>query len=346
MSTSTSPTAILQKLHIPTHSYVAAAQAAGSLRTEFDAHKYSQAISELMGMNIVIEDLPKAQMTFGYLVQELVRSLNTSPKPMAELFDLALEKANVIIEREPWHWQTKEAAKLTRIEEVKRYVCVFRDLPRADLIDRLASDFEITKATANMYLRQLEKEDEVEQTASEPVAKKPKINKGAEATKLVQEHFNGSNKEELLKMIESKLETSRGGAQTFFYAALRQLNLSTAKQTGSKQTTQDKLKAILTANPSLSKDQFASEAEKIGVKATTAQTYYYALTSELGIERQGTGARGRRKAGGVSRLEQVAEMMKANPNSSKNELIEMLSQHFNVSKVSAQSYYYAAKKAA
>lgn len=342
---STPASTILNRLHIPVHSYIAAAQAAAAYRTEFDLHKYNTVLSELTGKEVQVDELPVAQMTFGYFVQELVRSMLSEPKTVDELFTIATEKATTFVKREPWHWTSRDSARVTRIEEVKRYVAMFQSVDRQVLIDRLAEDFDISKPTAMTYLRQLDKE--CEDVNDEPkAASKPKINKGAEAAKLMAAHFTGSNKEEMLQMIVKELDTSRGGAQTFYYAAIKTLGLAVDKSAAKGTTsTQEKLRPIIEQNPGIDKNSFIDAAEKLGIKRTTAQTYYYSMTAELGVTRVGTGTRGRKKAGGVSRAEQVVEFMKSHLGLAKNEMIVMLSEHFNVGKLSAQSYYYAAKNA-
>lgn len=342
--------AVLERLHIPTTSYIAAAQAAGSLRTECDLTRYNQLITDMVGFEAEFNDHAIAQMTFCYLVQEYVRSIKTEPKSVTDLYDTAQEKARAFVSREPWHWAAENSTgKVTRIEEIRRFVSMFTGVEKSLLIDRIAEEFEITRNTASTYLRQLEAESTDTTPDSTPKEKAPKINKGVEAAKLVEAHFNGSNKVEMIEMIVQKLNTSKGGAQTFFYAALKNLNLSIKKETkvkSSQTTTQDRLKEIFTDNPNVDKNGFLDAAEEMGIKRSTAQTYYYSLTSNMGVTRKGTGTRGRKREGEKSRAEQVRDFVEANPTLGKAELIDALSTMFTVSKLSAQSYYYAARKAA
>ncbi|MNI65648.1 hypothetical protein D3C73_1211640 [compost metagenome] len=112
-----------------------------------------------------------------------------------------------------------------------------------------------------------------------------------------------------------------------------------------KETTQDKLRTIIEAEPAITRKGFIEKAAEFGVKATTAQTYYYALTASMGVERKGTGTRGRKREGATSRIDQVTAFVAENRGLSKAEMMTQLSEKFTVSKVSAQSYYYAALKA-
>ena len=344
-----SPISVLQKLRIPTNSYIAAAQAAGSFRSECDVTKYNQLISQIVGDTVIFDEFPMAQMTFGYLVQELVRShVAQTFTDIGPIKELAVEKAKKIVAEQPWHWPVDSGSKVDRLEEIRRFVSTFKeDTAKELLIEKIVEGFEVTRATAQSYIRQLEKGDDapeaVKVQAAEP---KVKINKGVEAAKLVQEHFDGTNKAALIAMISEQLSTTRGGAQTFFYAAVKNLDLSVKKQNPVQQSsTQERLKGILADDPTIDKNGFLVKAEELGIKRSTAQTYYYSLTSNMGVERKGTGTRGRKKVGEFSRAEQVQQFMAQFPELQKNEMIEKLSQHFNVSKLSAQSYYYAAKKA-
>lgn len=267
-----SPSTVLKRLHIPMHSHIAAGLAASSYRNHYDLHKYNHALSELTASVVEFDELGVAQMTFGYFIQDLVQSMLTEPRDVDDILVTATQKANAFVQREPWHWQSRDSARVTRLEEVKRYIAMFEGVDRLTLIDRLAEDFDISKATVQTYLRQLDKVEDEVSDEPKPIPK-PKINKGAEAAKLMAAHFTGSNKAEMIKMIVKELETSPGGAQTFYYAAIKTLNLTVDKGTksGATGSTQERLKPILDANPSIDKTAFIDAAEQLGIKRTTAQ---------------------------------------------------------------------------
>ena len=343
---SLSPISTLQKLGIPTHSYVVAAQAAGSKRFTCDQRKYEEMIAQLLGESYETASLPQAQMLFGYLVQEIVRfDLQDKQLDMDVLFQIANERACEFVATQSWHWSA-EVNEDSKLDEVRRFLDIFDAADNESILDRLAADFEVSKAVAQGWLKQLKASPE---QANEPAAAqepKVRVNKGAEAIKIVERMYDGNNKADTIKAIADELRTTAGGAQTFFYAAIKKLQLSIAKpdQAESKATTQERLKAIIEANPEIERKAFIEKAGEIGVKATTAQTYYYALTASLGVERQGTGTRGRKKGGAVSRIDQVTAYVEQHRSFPKQALLNKLSEEFNVSKVSAQSYYYAALK--
>lgn len=342
---SLSPISTLQKLGIPTHSYIVAAQAAGAMRFSCDQAKYEQMIAQILGDPFETASLPQAQMLFGYLVQEIVRfNLQDKVLDLDLLFDIANEKACEFVATQPWHWSS-DTNEESRLEDVRHFLDVFDSADPETMVDRVADEFEVTKAVAQSWIKRLKAAGEATQ-AEVPKEPKARINKGAEAIKIVERIYNGSNKPEVIKAIAEELATTAGGAQTFFYAAIKKLQLSVAKpeQTEAKATTQDRLKGIIEAEPTIDRKTFIEKAGEIGVKATTAQTYYYALTASLGVERQGTGQRGRKKGGAVSRIEQVTAYVEKHRAFPKQALLNKLSEEFNVSKVSAQSYYYAALK--
>ncbi|MNC12267.1 hypothetical protein D3C75_599860 [compost metagenome] len=352
---SLSPISTLQKLGIPTNSYIAAAQAAGAMRGSCDQAKYDELIGLITGEPFVSGSYPLAQMLFGYLIQEIVRfDLQDRVLDMDLLFDIANEKAVEFVATQPWHWPEDGAdGKVSRLDEVRRFIDIFDNAPQEVLVARLSEDFEVTKATAQGWLRQINAEDnleayEADETAPAPKKAEPKvrINKGEEAIKIVERMYTGDNKPAVIDAIASELNTTRGGAQTFFYAAIKKLQLTVAKpeKSEAKETTQERLKAIIEAEPTIDRKGFIDKAGELGVKATTAQTYYYALTASMGVERQGNGARGRKKGSGVSRIEQVTAYVEKHRAVPKHALLTKLSEEFTVSKVSAQSYYYAALK--
>lgn len=343
---SLSPISTLQKLGIPTHSYIVAAQAAGAMRFSCDQAKYEQMIAQILGDHFETASLPQAQMLFGYLVQEIVRfDLQDKVLDLDILFDLANERACEFVATQPWHWSS-DTNDEGRLQDVRRFLDVFENADPETMVDRIADEFEVTKAIAQGWLKQLKAAGSVEVSDAPKAELKVRVNKGAEAIKIVERIYNGSNKPEVIKAIAEELATTPGGAQTFFYAAIKKLQLSVAKpeQTEAKATTQERLKAIIEAEPTIDRKAFIEKAGEIGVKPTTAQTYYYALTASLGVERQGTGQRGRKKGGAVSRIEQVTAYVEKHRAFPKQALLNKLSEEFNVSKVSAQSYYYAALK--
>lgn len=352
---SSSPISTIRKLGIPTHSYIAAAQAAGAMRASCDFEKYKTLITKINGddNHYMPETFPMAQMFFGYIVQEVVRAHVEGKNldfhlPIA--FDIALEKAVEFVDAQPWHWPESNNGdgKVTRLDEVRRYVAMFEGISKDVIINKLCDDFEVTKPTALGWLRLLaaEEEDTDEQQA-EPRLKVKVANKGAKAVDIVKEKYTGANKAEVIDFIAVELETTRGGAQTFFYAAVKKLELTTVKTivADARETTQDKLRVIIEADPTITRKGFIDKAAEFGVKATTAQTYYYALTASMGVDRKGTGTRGRKREGATSRIDQVTAFVAENRNLTKAEMMTQLSEKFTVSKVSAQSYYYAALKA-
>lgn len=352
-----SPISVIQKLGIPTHSYIAAAQAAGAMRVSCDFEKYNELITKINGDDdhYKPETFPMAQMLFGYLVQEVVRAHVAGKNmewhlPIA--MDIALENAVHFVDTQPWHWPESNNGdgKVTRLDEVRRYVDLFPGISKDILAARLCEDFEVTKPTALGWLRTLAAEEEDDDAPEAKVKAEPKVkglNKGAQAVDIVKEKYNGSNKAEVVAYIAKALNTTPGGAQTFYYAAIKKLELTTEKPVvvEAKETTQDRLRTIIDADPSITRKGFIEKAAEFGVKATTAQTYYYSLTASMGVERQGNGTRGRKREGAVSRIDQVTAFVSENRGLTKAEIMTQLSEKFTVSKVSAQSYYYAALKA-
>lgn len=353
---SLSPISTIQKLGIPTHSYIAAAQAAGAMRASCDFERYCDLITKINGDDDHFKPttFPMAQMLFGYLVQEVVRAHLVEGQDM-ELylpvaFDIAREKATAFVDAQPWHWPESNNGdgKVTRLDEVRRYVAMFEGISKDVIVNKLCEDFEVTKPTALGWLRSLSAEEDESAEPKEKAEPKVKVaNKGAKAVDIVKEKYDGSNKAEVIDFIAAELATTRGGAQTFFYAAVKKLELTTTKPVVSdaKETTQDRLRVIIEAEPSITRKGFIEKAAEFGVKPTTAQTYYYALTASMGVDRQGTGTRGRKREGAISRIDQVTAFVAENRNLTKAEIMTQLSEKFTVSKVSAQSYYYAALKA-
>lgn len=271
----------IQKLGIPTDSYIAAAVAAGDFRNSSDLVKYNSMITAITNAPSSIPELPLAQMYFGYLIQEHVRNFSgTNQLNKEEVERLAISRAEKFVLEQPWHWaeDAAEAAndKVSNREEAMRIMRMFPDgTERSSIIAAIVNQLEVSEATAMGYLRTALKDEAVEIT----VNKTPKINKKAAALELVRANPH-LDKKTLVGMISKQFDTSPAGAQTYYYAAIKELKI-TPTAAPKRVNTKALVATILDENPNISRLDFLEQAEvRFGVQVTTAQTYYYALIAE------------------------------------------------------------------
>ena len=275
------PITAIQKLGIPTHSYIMAAMAAGDMRNHCDVVKYNNMITAITGSPSTIAELPQAQMLFGYLVQEHVRNFSgTNQLNKEEVEMLATRRATAFVAAEPWHWAesaTEDAdARASNREEALLTMKMFPDgTERPIIVTAIMNSLDVSQATALGYIRAAVKEDEVEIT----VTAAPKINKKAAAFDIVKANPS-LDKKTLIGMITSQLDTSPAGAQTYYYAAIKELNITPTA--GTKRVNTKALVATLfDENPNITRIEFLEQAEvRYGVQVTTAQTYYYAIVAD------------------------------------------------------------------
>lgn len=273
------PIVAIQQLGIPTHSYIAAAQAAGDFRESTDLIKYNELISKITGGAGEYEELPIAQMMFGYLVQEHVRNfIGTNQLCAEEVERLAFLRASNFVKAEPWHWSTEAEVeqKVSNREAALRLIRLFdEDTKRDVIIQAIVDKLDVTEATAAGYIRSIVKDEEIQMK----VEKKPKINKKAAALEIVRANQT-LDKKTLIEMISTQLDTTAAGGQTYYYAAIKELNIQPAA-TKTKRNTKALLASILDENPTISRLEFIEAAEeRFDVQVNTAQTYYYALIKE------------------------------------------------------------------
>lgn len=275
------PIAQIQKLGIPVDSYIVAAQTAGEFRKTCDVVKYNELIYKITG-HAASFDLPMAQSVFGYLVQEHVRyHIHPASISDSEIEQLAVRRATKLVKDQPWIWaessSESETSRITNREEALR---IMRSLPegtdRSDVIRLIVEKLDVNPTTAAGYLRDAVKKEEVK-VAEAP--KKPKINKKAAALEIVRDN-PGKTKKELVALISSKLDTTPAGAQTYYYAAIKDLNIA-PPPAAKKRNTKALVAALFDANPNITRLEFLEQAEvQFGVQVTTAQTYYYAILKE------------------------------------------------------------------
>lgn len=282
------PIKAIEQLSIPTHSYIAAAQAAGDFREHCDLVKYNQMITQISNTPATYQELPMAQMVFGYLVQEHVRNFRgTNQLSNDDIFILANDRASAFVKKEPWHWaeDATEVAndKVSNKEEAIRIMQSFPEgTDRSFILDAIIDELDVSVATAMSYIRSAVKDETVAVTVA---PKAPKINKKAKAIELVRENPT-KDKKTLIKMICDQLDTTAAGAQTYYYAAIKELNIAPTAATKRKNT-RELVATIFAENPNISRIDFIEEAERrFDVQINTAQTYYYALVAEYKASNQ------------------------------------------------------------
>lgn len=276
------PIAEIKKLGIPVHSYIVAAQAAGDFRRSCDAIKYNEFIAQITGKEIPSYNLPMAQCVFGYLVQEHVRNeLQLLGRSVTDIWDLAVERGAKLVKDQPWIWaedrEESETSKITNREEALRIMKAMPEsTPRAEVVKLIVERLEVTPTTAQSYIREAVKTEEVVIVAAPKVEK---VNKKELAVDVVKANSN-LTKKEIIALLAEKLNTTPAGAQTYYYSAIKQLDI--ALPTKTKRTNTKALVATLfDTNPNITKLEFLEQAEiQFDVQVSTAQTYYYALIKE------------------------------------------------------------------
>lgn len=277
------PITQIQKLGIPVTSYIVAAQTAGDFRRTCDAIKYNELIAKVTGRLQPSYELPMAQSVFGYLVQEHVRNfIGTNSLNGEEIERLAISRAEKLVKDNSWLWaedtdEESESSKITNREEAIR---IMKALPegtdRSELVKLIVEKLEVTPATAQSYIRDAVKTEEVVVTAA---PKEAKINKKAVALEMVRANPTLSKKE-IIALISDELDTSPAGAQTYYYSAIKVLNIAPPAAT-KKVNTKALVATLFDQNPNITKMEFLEQAEvQFGVQISTAQTYYYAIVKE------------------------------------------------------------------
>lgn len=276
------PIAQIQKLGIPVTSYIVAAQAAGDLRRTCDAIKYNELIAKITAAPQPTYDLPMAQCVFGYLVQEHVRNfIGTNDLKQDEIERLAVTRAQKLVKENHWLWaeasEESETSKITNREEAIR---IMKALPpgtdRNELVKLIVERLEVTATTAQSYIREAVKTDDVVVLAP---PKDVKVNKKAVALEMVRANPSLSKKA-MIQKISTDLDTSLAGAQTYYYSAIKVLNIAPPK-VAKKVNTKALVATLFDNNPNITKMEFLTQAElQFDVQISTAQTYYYAIIKE------------------------------------------------------------------
>jgi len=166
----------LQNYDIPTHSFTAAVKYLNEVEGEVLPELYRDRIKELSGHDTDATD-ETIRWHYLYLVQETVRqNLKNGTVDMDELFELATEKANTHLKKNPWMLGSREdkpvkldaagnpkkkkgAKKEMAIELYKKMVDENNGKfpSRKDAIQRFVDEIGMTPAGASTYVANCKK---------------------------------------------------------------------------------------------------------------------------------------------------------------------------------------------
>lgn len=241
------PLQAIADLGCPTDSMIDAMRYFGE-REDLTEAEYVKAIHEIVGStdDHVPMDHFNAKVLFKYIVQETIRAYGTGLIPdMDRMFVYCLEKADTFIENNPWSetlfninhgLQDREEVDpetgvivTAKPKGAKKDVTerIFNDLKskgasRQDIIDAFVQQTGMSKAGATTYFHTLKKELGFKESTTEKKSAKPESKQ-----EIAERLYQGSetkDKSEMIALFVEKLETSKLGAQTYYYACKKKFN--------------------------------------------------------------------------------------------------------------------------
>lgn len=237
------PLQVIEEFGCPTSSYIAAVQHL----CQQDAPKleYERRIQEIIGLTQQPDCSSwfEARVLFMYVVQETIREFSKGVPAsiadtlMEDVYRLALERAHIYIEGNPWNETRFNIEHGLRIDKdefgndgevtakkgAKKEVTeqLFKDLKstgasRQKIIDAFVEQVGMSRAGATTYFHALKKEFGFSESNTEQQTQKTE-SKQELAQRLYTESPDKS-KATIMALFTEKLGTSKLGAQTYFYS--------------------------------------------------------------------------------------------------------------------------------
>lgn len=235
------PLQAIADLGCPTDSMIDAMRYFGE-REDFTHNEYVKAIHEIIGDtdDHVPMDHYNAKVLFKYIVQETIRAYNLGLIPdMDRMFIYCLDKADTFIENNPWSETmfkinhglmereetdpetgivTPSKPKGAKKETTER---IFTELKskgasRQDIIDAFVEQTGMSKAGATTYFHTLKKEFGFKESTIEK--KSAKTESKQDIAERLYQDSESKDKTVMIALFVEKLETSKLGAQTYYYA--------------------------------------------------------------------------------------------------------------------------------
>ncbi len=234
------PLQVITDYKCPTNSYINAIQHFSD-RQDLTLEQYQKGIQELIGLSTLpeTESYHFAKTLFLYVVQETIRVYGHGLIPdMDAIYEQCIDKTHEFIENNPWsatrfnlnhglmerdEFDEETGTIATKQKGAKKEVTeqIFKDLKskgatRQDIIDAFVQQTGMSKAGATTYFHSLKKELGFREESADKKTNKTG-SKQELAERLYQESTDKS-KGTMITLFTEKLETSKLGAQTYFYA--------------------------------------------------------------------------------------------------------------------------------
>lgn len=219
-----------------------------SERNDLTVDEYKKGIQDIIGL----PELPEtesyffAKVLFRYVIQETIRAYNSGVIPiMDEVYEISVNKARTYIDTNPWSATafnlTHGLAERDELDEEGQPIVIqkggkkeiterlFKQMKsnnatRQDIIEAFITETGMSKAGATTYFHTLKKQFGFkDDTTNTPVQKKNE-SKQELAERLYTEATDKS-KPAMIKLFQDALDTSKLGAQTYYYSCKKKLPL-------------------------------------------------------------------------------------------------------------------------
>jgi hypothetical protein len=245
------PLAYIADYGCQTNSYIAAIQ--HLLQQSVDKVEYEKRVMDVIGLPDppYYESLYFARTMFMYVVQETIRAYNLGVIPLMEdVHELALERTNAYLNDQPWH-QTRfnidnglssiddieEGNVVTSKKGAKKDITeqIFLQIKkeggsRNDIIDTFVNKVGMSRAGATTYFHTLKKEFGFSEITN-PNKEVVKTQSKQEIAECLYQANPNMQKVEMIALFAEKLDTSKLGAQTYFYSCKKRFNATPNQST-------------------------------------------------------------------------------------------------------------------
>lgn len=284
----------LQSMRICTTSYIRGAQDIGALRESHDNDRYNQLLASWFDFHEPL-DAPLAELTVGYVTQDVIK-VKIGKKVvtgLGELYRNAVAQASAFASVEPWHWVKDEEETLTPVKhELSTMERIFVDrrlqLTTREMVKLFVDQFGTSSHSSRYHVMKLiEKHGPTKRLSDVDGESRPlhvRMRKWVSDNDVTNK-TRSEIVEEMAKALNAKrtsvnsmiTELIKEGVVTPVATKRKSPNRGSPVNNGQWATAREWALQQFSTNPSVSREQFIQSAVAVGLKHTTAVTYYSTL---------------------------------------------------------------------
>lgn len=274
-----------QKKHDIPDSYIRATQHIGD--TNHPEGYYSKALHDITGRQVSFVSQREAKLTMMYFFATVLREKHKGLFSINEILNTSKIKAEELIAKNPWMDTSQDEdgnVVVNAHEEIRRiYKNNRHQHTKSEIVEMINEAVEVKSTTLSSYLSSCKKDFGPCKGWKEDQRVKANGSTKLQDVLAAFATTTPTTKPEAMELIHKTVETSAAGANTLYYAVVKELNLNISSPRSQKKSKQSMATDIVKAHiESLDKNDIIDKIIEItGTTKAGANTYYRKAIKEI-----------------------------------------------------------------